>query len=93
MCDIEYLDLFDEVPYKYVKSIITSCKTMQDKIEVDIEVDIEDLKSEYEWMCKTKFTFPLYIESGCKMFEVIKEYNSSSATAMYIMENLDEDEV
>ena len=39
MFDIEYLNLFDELPYKYVKSILNSCKTEEDKMEFDFQVD------------------------------------------------------
>ena len=100
MHHIEYLDLFDDLPYKYVKSIINCCKTDEDKWEYDFEVDIKDLDCDRVAWCKTKFTFTLEIDvSGGslplmvdKKFVVIKEYNSSSPMALYICENLDEEE-
>ena len=100
MYHIEYLGLFDDLPYKYVKSIINCCKTDEDKMEYDFEVDIEDLDAVNDWTCSTSFTFTLKIDVSRgslplmvdKKFVVIKEYNSSSPMAMYICENLYEEE-
>jgi len=100
MYHIEYLGLFDDLPYKYVKSIINCCKTDEDKMEYDFEVDIEDLDCDRDTWCKTKFTFTLKINVSRgslplmvdKKFVVIKVYNSSSPMAMYICENLYEEE-
>ena len=90
MCHIEYLGLFDDLPYKYVKSIINCCKTDEQKMEYDFEVDIEDLALG-TW-CKTAFRFSLEIDRVIKHFVVIKEYDLSSPMAIYISENLYEEE-
>ena len=83
------LDLFDDIPYKYIKKII-------DHDYDDFEVTIEDLELDIPipaW-CKTSFTFKLNINvsGGCmpimvdKKFVVVKEYNSSSAYALMMID-------
>ena len=94
---IDYLDLFDEIPFKYVKSIVNQNKNEDDWIDFDFEVEIEDVDCDRVAWCATKFTFELEIKTTYgsihnKTFVVVKEYNGSSAMAMYIVENQDEDE-
>ena len=87
---MEWLDLFDEIPYKVVKKIVK----LHD--ETDFEVEIEDLPNDDYKMCSTSFTFKLEIDisQGClplmvkREYCVIKEYHSSSPMAMFIGENL-----
>ena len=87
---MEWLDLFDEIPYKVVKKIVK----MDD--ETDFEVEIKDIPIDDYNRCSTSFTFKLEINisQGClplmveKEYCVIKEYNCSSPMAMYIGENL-----
>ena len=87
---MEYLDLFDEIPYKVVKKLVK----LHD--ETDFEVEIKDLPTDSGYMCSTSFTFKLEIDisQGClplmvkREFCVIKEYNGSSSMAMFIGENL-----
>ena len=104
--DIDYLGLFDDIPYKYVKSIVNENKNVEDWLEFEFEVEIEDVKCVHEYYCSIKISFKLEIgwdglvtKSGdelvTKSFEVIKEYTGSSPMAKYIGENLyyeDEDE-
>ncbi len=89
MEQIDYLDLFDDIPYKYIKNII------KDE-DYDLEVEITDLECDRVGWCRTNFKFelqinisqgslPLYVN---KKFEVIKEYNADSHMAMFIGENL-----
>ena len=86
------LDLFDNIPYKYIKNIIN-------EDEDDIDVVIDDMKSERVAYCKTKFTFEIsqgkmYIwddEDRYEKFVVEKEYNGSSAYAL-MMCGLDEED-
>ena len=91
---MEYLDLFDNIPYKDVKKLVK----LDD--ETDFQVEIKDLPNDSGYMCSTSFTFkieidisqgslPLMVE---KEYCVIKEYNGSSPMAMYIGENLVEEE-
>ena len=87
---MEYLDLFDEIPYKVVKKLVK----LHD--ETDFEVEIKDLPNDSGYMCSTSFTFKLEIDISQgslplmveKEYCVIKEYNSSSETALFIMEYL-----
>ena len=91
---MEYLDLFDNIPYKDVKKLVK----LDD--ETDFEVEIKDLPTDSGYMCSTSFTFkleinisqgslPLMVE---KEYCVIKEYNGSSPMAMFIGGNLVEEE-
>ena len=87
---MEYLDLFDNIPYKVVKKLVK----LHD--ETDFEVEIEDIPIDGCCMCSTSFTFKLEIDISKgslplmveKEYCVIKEYNGSSPMAMYIGENL-----
>jgi hypothetical protein len=87
---MEYLDLFDNIPYKVVKKIVK----LDD--ETDFEVEIKDLPNDSGYMCSTSFKFTLEIDISQgslplmveKHYCVIKEYNSSSPMAMFIDENL-----
>ena len=87
---MEWLDLFDEIPYKVVKKLVK----LHD--ETDFEVEIKDLPIDGCCMCSTSFTFKLEINISQgslplmvdKEYCVIKEYNGSSPMAMFIGENL-----
>ena len=94
---IEYLDLFDDLPYKYVKSIV---RDGGDYYELDVE--IEDIECDRAPLyCSIKISFELEIDVSqgympmmvTKSFQVIKEYNGSSPMAMFVGQNLwEEDE-
>jgi len=106
--DIDYLDLLDDIPYKYIKSIVKQNKNEDDWVDFDFEVEIEDAvpTSEDRQMCSIKISFELEINVSngslplmtTKSFVVIKEYHANSPMAMYVGENLwrwdeeDEDE-
>lgn len=92
-----WLELFDEVPYKHIKKILKMHG------ETDFEVEIVNIPNNENlcptW-CTTSFKFlleidisqgslPLMVE---KRFTVIKSYSSSSPMALYILENLVEEE-
>tara|TARA_R110000751_G_scaffold20203_1_gene59517 strand:- start:3887 stop:4531 length:645 start_codon:yes stop_codon:yes gene_type:complete len=91
---MEWLDLFDEIPYKVVKKLV--------KLDgdTDFEVEIKDLQHDDYNKCFTSFKFTLEIDISQgslplmvdKHYCVIKEYNGSSSMAMYIGENLKEEE-
>ena len=91
---MEWLDLFDEIPYKVVKKLVK----LHD--ETDFEVEIKDLQHDDYNKCFTSFKFTLEIDISQgslplmveKHYCVIKEYNGSSPMAMYIGENLKEEE-
>lgn len=93
MTTLKYLDLFDDIPYKYVKNII------DDDYE-DFDVDIEHLECDQIAWCETKFTFKLSVDvSGGSMplmvektFEKVLHYNCSSGFALTIMEIQNENE-
>ena len=82
------LELFDDIPYKYIKKII-NCN---DEV---IDVEIEDLDCDILGYCKKRFTFELSVDVSCgrmpimvdKKFVVEKEYSGSSCFAL-IMCNL-----
>ena len=91
--EIAYLDLFDDIPYKYIKHIVND-------IDYDLHVEITDVECDRVAWCKTKFEFqlkinisqgssPLYVH---KKFEVIKEYNNSSPMALFMLDLQIEDE-
>jgi len=106
--DIDYLDLLDDIPYKYIKSIVKQNQNEDDWVDFDFEVEIEDAvpTSEDRQMCSIKISFELEINVSngslplmtTKSFVVIKEYHANSPMAMYVGENLwrwdeeDEDE-
>ena len=77
------LDLFDDIPYKYIKNIINSD-------EEAIDVVIEALDCDIIAYCKTRFTFEILQDADNKYakFVVETEYNGSSAFAM-LMGGLD----
>jgi len=77
---MEYFDLFDEIPYKFIKKLVKMDS------ETDFEVDIEDIECDIIAYCKTKFTFTITINDIDKTFEKILHYNSSSPIAIAIME-------
>lgn len=87
------LDLFDNIPYKYIKNIIN-------RDDDDIEVEIEDLECDTIGYCKTRFTFKLNINvsGGCmpimvdKKFVVDIEYNGSSCFGMLMSDLIEDDE-
>ena len=89
---MKWLNLFDDIFYKNIKDII-------DEDEDDIEVEIKDMDCDRVAWCKTSFTFTLKINvSGGslpiwteKKYTVEKEYNGSSAMALYIMDLYNED--
>jgi len=91
---MEYLDLFDNIPYKVVKKIVK----MDD--DTDFEVEIKDLPHDDYNKCSTSFKFTLEIDISQgslplmveKHYCVIKEYDGSSPMAMFIGENLVEEE-
>ena len=86
---MEWLDLFDEIPYKVVKKLV--------KLDgdTDFEVEIEDLPNDEYNKCSTSFKFTLEIDISQgylplmvkREYYVIKEYDDSSLMAMYIGEN------
>ena len=88
---MKYLDLFDDIPYKFIKSYHD---------DDDVEVDIKDMGGNNYNRCTTKFTFELKINvsGGCMPiwnnmeFTVVKEYDSTSPYALHIIENLWEEE-
>ena len=91
---MEYLDLFDNIPYKDIKKIVK----MDD--DTDFQVEIKDLPNDSGYMCSTsfKFTIEIDISQGSlplmveKHYCVIKEYNSSSEMALYILTFVEEEE-
>jgi hypothetical protein len=91
---MEYLDLFDEIPYKVVKKLVK----LDD--DTDFEVEIKDLPNDdyNKRFTSFKFTLEVDISGGClplmveKHYCVIKEYDGSSPMAMFIDENLVEEE-
>ena len=85
---IKYLDLLDDVHYKYIKSMIDEYDEDDDEDTYDVE--ITDLESDRVGYCKTQFkltlqvnisegTLPLYVD---KTFTSVIEYNNSSYIAM-----------
>jgi len=79
----KWLDLFDDIPYKYLKKLLEE--------EDDFIVEIEDMPCDRVAWCKTSFTFTLEYEAEFndnnleKEFTVIKEYNCSSSMACTII--------
>jgi len=86
----KWLELFDDIPYKYVKKLL---EKNIDEDEYELQVEIEDLPP-FGNRCKTSFTFTLDINvsGGClpimvkKAFTITKEYHNSSPMALMIME-------
>ena len=91
---IEYLDLLDDIPYKYIKKMIH-----EDDDEIDYDVEITDLDCERIAYCKTQFkltlridisqgSLPIYVN---KTFTIVKEYNNSSGIALTMLDLYEED--
>ena len=91
---MEWLDLFDTIPYKDIKKIVI----MDD--DTDFEVEIKDLPNDCGYMCSTSFTFKIEIDISqgslplmvVKEYCVIKEYNSSSEMGLFILTLVEEEE-
>jgi len=90
---IEYLDLLDDIPYRYIKKII------HEDDEDFYDVEIADLKCDRIAYCKTQFKLtlnvdisqgysPIYVD---KTFTIVKEYNSSSGIALTMLDLYEED--
>jgi len=90
---IEYLDLLDDIPYKYIKKMI------HEDDEDDYDVEITDLKCDRIAYCKTQFkltlridisqgSLPIYVD---KTFTIVKEYNNSSGIALTMLDLYDSD--
>jgi hypothetical protein len=77
---MEYLDLFDDIPYKYVKDLVKMDN------ETDFEVEIEDIYCDRVAWFETKITFTININDIDKTFEKVLYYNNSSPIALAIME-------
>ena len=83
---MKWLNLFDDIPYKYIKGYHD---------DDDMEVYIKDIGGHNYNKCKTKFTFDLAADTGSLRYKVVKEYDSSSNYAMYMLDlwtEEDEDE-
>ena len=91
---IEYLDLLDDIPYKYIKKMI------HEDDEDDYEVEITDLKCDRIAYCKTQFKLTLRIDISQgssslyvdKTFTIVKEYNNSSGIALTMLDLYEEDD-
>ena len=90
---IEYLDLLDDIPYKYLKKMI------HEDDDDYYDVEIMDLESERVAYCRTQFKIslkidisqgssPIYVD---KTFIIIKEYNNSSGIALTMLDLYEED--
>ena len=90
---IEYLDLLDDIPYKYIKKLINE----DDDDYYDVE--ITDLKCDRIAYCRTQFKIslnvdisqgssPIYVD---KTFIIIKEYSNSSGIALTMLDLYDSD--
>jgi len=84
----KWLDLFDDVPYKYLKELL------EEEEDYDFIVEIEDMPCDRVAWCKTSFTFTIEYKiydiinnskKREKEFTVIKEYNGSSLMALTII--------
>ncbi len=95
--EMKWLDLFDDIPYKICKSIVSGCE--ESDWNNDWEVKITDLPipdHERYNKRKTMFEFDLTYkeESGVRPrrhFKVIKYYDTCSQMAEFIDENLSYD--
>jgi hypothetical protein len=90
---IQYLDLLDDIPYKYIKNMI-------DEDDEDYyDVEIADLKCDRIAYCRTQFKLSLKIDIGQgslpiyvdKTFIIVKEYNNSSGIALTMLDLYEED--
>ena len=90
---IEYLDLLDDIPYKYIKKMI------HEDDDDYYDVEIMDLESERVAYCRTQFklslkidisqgSLPIYVN---KTFTIVKEYNNSSGVALTMLDLYEED--
>ena len=77
---VDYLELFDDLPYKYVKNLVKMDN------ETDFEVEIEDIVCDRVGWCETKFTFTISINDIDRTFEKVLYYNNSSPIALAIIE-------
>jgi len=85
----QYLGLFDEVKYKYVKDFFDNNDDDDDLIEIEVEAvdDDDDLPT----FCKTIFKFEIpfdfgMCDKGTLKVKTTKRYNGSSPFAMKMCE-------
>jgi hypothetical protein len=79
---IQYLDLLDDIPYKYIKNMIN------EDDEDDYEVEITDLECDRIAYCKTQFKLTLRVN---KTFTIVKEYSNSSGISLTMLDLYEED--
>jgi hypothetical protein len=84
---IDYLGLFDDITYKYIKHLFK-------EEYYELEVEITDLESDQVDWCKTKFEFELQINVSQgllslyvdKKFSKVLEYKNSSPMALFMVD-------
>jgi len=84
------LGLFDKIPFKWTKNILTEFK--EDDYAV-IEMIIEDLPMKKAYLCRHNFKFTLFIkdeyEEKQKEFNIKQTYNTSSIFALILSQELE----
>jgi len=90
--DALYFNLFDEIPYRQVKSLL---EPNEDRDEADFEVEIDNLPYDRPAYGKVRFSFTLTVDINVngslsimrnKSFEKIIEYNTSSCYALKLLD-------
>ena len=86
LSQMKWLDLFDEMPYGEIKHIIHGDDDDDFCVEIkDIPMEEDDYRT-----CRTQITFDLELGEGIykhtKTFKIIKEYDGSSAMALFMID-------
>ena len=88
------LELFDNIPYKYIKDVIYD-DLENNRYPLALEVEIKELDCDKIGYCKTqyKINIPQMGENDDEEFTIIKEYSNCGYYALLMIDlNKDEDE-
>jgi hypothetical protein len=97
--DAKYLDLFDDIPYKYLKDCYANNDA--DKNDEELDIEIIDLPCDRIAYAKIKIIFEIrfvydirFGETNYKTlkYEKMIEYNTSSGVALKLMEIMENDD-
>ena len=82
------LDLFDDLPYKYIKDVINNDDDY-------IDVSMEDVECERPGYCKTRFAFKIDmgVDNGILNVDFQREYSSCGYYALLLIDLKTNDDV
>ena len=100
LIDAKYLELFDDIPYKYLKDCYANDDI--DKNDEELDIEITELPCDRIAYCKTQIDFEIrfiydirFNETYYKTIKYSKliEYNSSSGIALKLLDIKGDDDL